>query len=126
MESHLPEKAKNDELKLISFCPLCETQLSQAKMQLVGSKGDTKLVHVTCDKCHTLVLFLVFSSMVGQSTVGLVTDLKANEVNEYRIAPAISTDDVIDIHLLLKSGAWKKRFPIDNRGDLAQNAQRSV
>jgi len=120
------EKEKNNELKLISFCPLCESQLSEAKIQLISSSKETKLVHVTCNKCQALVLFLIFSSVVGQSTVGLVTDLKANEVTVYRSASAISTDDVIDIHSLLEGEAWKKRFPIDNRGDLAQNAQRSV
>ncbi len=88
-------------VKLISYCPMCETSYHPEAAHVIGEKDDSHLLHIQCGKCSNAILALVLISPVGVSSVGLVTDLNHNEVNSFKRAPAISTDDVIDTHNLL-------------------------
>jgi hypothetical protein len=89
-------------VKLISYCPLCESSYNPESTQVLGEKEDSHLMHIRCGNCSNAILALVLVSSVGVSSVGLVTDLDYHEVNRFKSAPSISTDDVIDIHHALQ------------------------
>src|SRR3989338_5470070 len=80
-------------VKLISYCPLCE-------------KEDSHLLHIQCGRCSNAIIALVLISAVGVSSVGLVTDLAYDEVNRFKEAKPVSTDDVIEAHHLLQNEGW--------------------
>ena len=89
-------------VKLISYCPLCESSYNPREARVLGEKDDSHLLHIQCGNCSNAIIALVLISSVGVSSVGLVTDLAFDEVNRYKEAASISTDDVIEAHHLLK------------------------
>ena len=90
-------------VKLISYCPLCETSYNPQQARVLGEKEDSHLLHIQCGRCSNAIIALVLISSVGVSSVGLVTDLAYDEVNRFKEAKAISTDDVIEAHHLLQN-----------------------
>src|SRR5688572_5132208 len=92
-------------VKLISYCPLCESSYNPREARVLGEKEDSHLLHIQCGNCANAIIALVLISSVGVSSVGLVTDLAFDEVHRFKEMPAISTDDVIETHHLLKDEA---------------------
>ncbi|OGL74551.1 hypothetical protein A3C96_01310 [Candidatus Uhrbacteria bacterium RIFCSPHIGHO2_02_FULL_60_10] len=90
-------------VKLISYCPLCETSYAPEAAHVLGEKEDSHLLHIKCGRCSNAILALVFISQVGVSSVGLITDLDHHEVDRFKALPPVSTDDVIDTHSLLSN-----------------------
>jgi len=88
-------------VKLISYCPLCESSYRPEAAHVLGEKKDSHLLHITCGRCSNAILALVLITSVGVSSVGLVTDLDHDEVDAFRRAEPVSTDDVIETHSLL-------------------------
>lgn len=90
-------------VKLISYCPLCESSYNPQEAKILGEKDDSHLLHIQCGNCSNAIIALVLISSVGVSSVGLVTDLRHDEVNRFKEAPAVSTDDVIEVHDALQN-----------------------
>ncbi len=91
----------DDGLKLISFCPLCETHYHPREALLVHERDNSHLLHITCRKCEHSIIALVLVSNAGVSSVGLVTDLSYHDVLKFREADSISIDDVLSVHRAL-------------------------
>lgn len=89
-------------VKLLSYCPICEASYDPKEAKLLGAKHDSHLMHVQCGNCVSAILALVLVSSVGVSSVGLVTDLGFEEVDRFKDAAPVSTDDVIDAHRFLR------------------------
>lgn len=92
-------------VKLISYCPLCESSYNPREAKVLGEKEDSHLLHIQCGNCANAIIALVLISSVGVSSVGLVTDLGYEEVNRFKGNEAITTDDVIETHHLLQDEA---------------------
>lgn len=90
-------------VKLISYCPLCEMSYNPQEARVLGEKEDSHLLHIQCGNCSNAIIALVLISSVGVSSVGMVTDLAFDEVNRFKNAAGVSTDDVIEMHHLLKN-----------------------
>lgn len=97
-------------VKLISYCPLCESSYNPREAHVLGEKEDSYLLHITCGNCRNAVIALVLISSVGISSVGLVTDMTFAEYRKFREAAPVTMDDVIDIHNELKT--QEQRFII--------------
>lgn len=93
---------QDDGLKLISFCPLCETHYNPREAQLIGERDNTHLLHITCKQCSNSIIALVLISPGGVSSVGLITDLSFEDVLKFQRAPEVLVDDVLDIHAVLE------------------------
>jgi len=89
-------------VRLISYCPLCESSYNPSEAKVLGEKEESHLLHIRCGNCSNAIIALVMISSVGVSSVGLVTDLGFEEVNRFKTNRPVSTDDVIEMHHLLK------------------------
>ncbi len=89
-------------IKLISYCPLCESSYNPQQTRVLGEKDDSHLLHIQCGNCSNAIIALVLISSVGVSSVGLVTDLAYDEVDRFKECQAVSTDDVIEVHHALQ------------------------
>ena len=110
MSSNLGSELWNEGLKLVSFCPVCETRYNPMEARVLGSQGETHLLHVQCRKCLNSILALVLVNQVGASSVGLLTDLSYEDVLRFKANQKVVIDDVIEIHTLLRSSSWQKVF----------------
>ncbi len=96
----------NEGLKLVSYCPVCETRYNPMEARMLGQEGETHLLHVKCRKCQNSILAVVLVNEVGASSVGLLTDLSYEDVMQFRSNKNVSVDDVIDVHKQLEEGDW--------------------
>ncbi len=100
----------NEGLKLVSFCPVCETRYNSMEARMLGEQGQTQLLHVKCRKCMNSILALVLVNQVGASSVGLLTDLSYEDVLRFRSDKAIELDDVIEVHRWIESSGWEEEL----------------
>lgn len=102
----------DEETGLISYCPLCEASFSAGETRVLGCRDEGQLLHIRCGNCSNAILSLVLVSPVGVSSVGLVTDLRFDEVGRFKEAETVTTDDVIEAHRLLadESLLWSGVF----------------
>ncbi len=75
---------------------------------MLGTQGQTQLLHVTCRKCQNSILALVLVNQVGASSVGLLTDLAYEDVLRFRSERAVELDDVIEVHRWMDAPGWEE------------------
>jgi hypothetical protein len=100
----------SDGLRLVSYCPVCETRVNPMQARPLGKEGETELLHIQCHKCHNAFLALVLVNQVGASSIGLVTDLAYEDVLRFKSNRSVSINDVISIHEFFEGHTWPKRF----------------
>lgn len=110
MSTHLGSELWNEGLKLVSFCPVCETRYNPMEARLLGERGEMHFLHVQCRKCQHSILALVLVNQVGASSVGLLTDLSYEDVLRVKMERSISVDDVIAVHEMLETPHWEQEL----------------
>ena len=86
----------------IAACPLCRASYGKAGAKVLDERSGKHLVHIECVKCGNSVLAVILSSASGISSVGMVTDLTADDALRFKDFLGVSTDDVICLHEMLK------------------------
>ncbi|MEK7620000.1 MAG: hypothetical protein AAB413_02045 [Patescibacteria group bacterium] len=110
MATQLGSELWNEGLKLVSFCPVCETRYNPMEARLLGEQGETHFLHVQCRKCQHSILAIVLVNQVGASSVGLLTDLSYDDVVRVKSGAWVSVDDVIEVHELFQSANWEREL----------------
>lgn len=75
---------------------------------MLGTQGQTHLLHVNCKKCQNSIIALVLVNQVGASSVGLLTDLSYDDVLRFREDREIHIDDVMATHAWMEDMAWEE------------------
>ena len=99
-----------EEMRLVSFCPVCETRSNPMHARTLGQEGETRLLHIQCQKCHNAFLALVLVNQVGASSIGLLTDLSFEDVVRFHENASISVNDVISAHECLENVSWVSKL----------------
>src|SRR5262245_27630634 len=71
-------------------CSVCEASVSGDRIRLLARREDLAFVEIACDGCHS-------------TTLGFVVDGDAGPEFEAAPAPAVTADDVLDMHVTLES-----------------------
>lgn len=104
---NVPVKPPLDNLKSLIHCPVCNKEYRPAKMLLLNQEGKRSTLHLTCEACHTSSIVYVSMSPVGVVSMGVLTDLEQTEAKRLLQAEALSSDDVLGVHQLLKQEKGK-------------------
>lgn len=91
-----------DNLKFVSYCPLCNSAYNPLEAKILEERDDAHLVHVRCRNCQSAIVALIVSGGLGVSSIGLVTDLSAEDVVHFKNEEPITIDDVLALHEELK------------------------
>ena len=70
--------------------------------RILGDNGESRLLHLRCQKCSSSILALVLMSPGGVSSVGLLTDLSFEDVRRFKSGNSVNTDDVIKVHEMME------------------------
>lgn len=97
----LPQNAQPDNMKVMSACPVCNVSYNPMQARVIDEADDARLIFIQCEKCSSSVVAVVMHGGLGVTSVGLITDLHAEEVLKYKDASPISEDDVLEIHSFL-------------------------
>lgn len=89
-------------LKLISQlrCLECGRQYGRQDFRLVHRWEDVWLLNASCSQCNHATHVVIFMQLDAPRE--LVSDLTSDELRSAQDWPAITTDDVLDIHALLE------------------------
>ena len=88
--------------RLLANCPLCQAAYVDEAVRLVGEKGAAKLFHCTCKGCGHAMLAVILENAGWLSSVGLMTDLEAQDAVRFHSAPLIGSDECIKVHHMLE------------------------
>lgn len=88
---------------MLAHCPLCQTAYHASEIRLLGEKGTTRLFHCTCVSCGHAVLAVVLETSGSVSSVGLVTDMEAQDAMRFQHVPPVSSDECIAVHQALET-----------------------
>lgn len=95
-------KQFQDQLKIISSCPVCNSRNFAAQIKIINESEDAHLLHIQCKKCKSCVLVLVMMDQQGLSSVGFLTDLNSQEIFKFSHGHEVNADDVLNLVDLLK------------------------
>lgn len=91
----------NDNPTLITHCPICNLRYDSLEARVLEEGDSSHLVYIKCHHCQSAILALILANNLGISSVGLITDLSADDVLKFRSATPVSYDDVIEVHQFL-------------------------
>lgn len=98
-------------IKLISFCPLCQAKQESMEVKILDTSEAARLLHLRCQKCGAAILALVMISPAGLNSLGMITDLSADEVLKFKETDSIDADDVLAFHESLSTNKnWLKEL----------------
>jgi len=92
--------------KLLTNCPMCEAPYESKSIRLLGEHGGMRTFHLTCQSCSHAVLAVIMEHPHGVSSLGMVTDLEAQDAVRFQDADMISADDVLAFR-----GVLEKKSP---------------
>jgi hypothetical protein len=93
-----------ENLRLISYCPLCNTHYNPSEAKVLEEKDGAHLIHVECRTCKSSIVAVIITGGIGVSSVGLITDLTGPDVMRYKLADPVTEDDVIEAYEMLAKG----------------------
>ena len=94
-------------IKLISFCPLCQAKQEAMEVKILETTEVARLLHLHCQRCQAAILALVMLSPSGLNSVGMITDLSAEEVLKFKETDNLEADDILSFHELnLANTQW--------------------
>ena len=93
----------NHDLKNLHQCPACQSSYNPLFMRVIEESASAHLFHLECQVCGTQVLALVMTDLSTVSSLGLVTDLKSDEVKKFQGLAPVEINEIIDLHYYLKS-----------------------
>lgn len=92
----------NESLKVVSQCPLCQSQRHRMKIRLLGQDGETRLLHLRCSHCGGALLALVLIGPGAVSSIGVLTDLSAEDTLRFSHNEQVFENDVLAVHQFLQ------------------------
>ena len=93
-----------ENLRIISYCPLCNNHYNPQEANLLEEVDGAHLIHVSCNKCSSSIVAVIIAGGLGVSSIGLITDLTADDVMFFKASSPVSEDDVINAYEIAQKG----------------------
>lgn len=74
-----------------------------------------RLLHLQCQSCQAAILALLIVSPSGLNSVGMITDLTAEEVLRFKEIDSVEADEVIEFYKVIKEDKnWLEKIGVDS------------
>lgn len=83
-------------------CSVCGKAFRPARVLVLSEERDRTTLHLQCEECGVASFVLVSTGQWGVASVGMLTDLGAEDARKLFGKEPISTDQVIEVHSLIK------------------------
>jgi len=85
--------------KFLGNCPICSNKFNGSYASQIEKVDSVQTIYVECKKCGSSVVLGVVKNMPGLvTTIGMLTDMKQEDIKRIRNLPPITPDDVLEIH----------------------------
>ena len=88
-------------LKHIKQCPECSLEFTDKHCDIIFDRGAVQVIHVLCSNCSHKVVTLIASTSFGVSSLGMTTDLSAEDIIRISYKKPLKEVDILDFHTLL-------------------------
>lgn len=68
----------------------------------IESTEDTSMIYTECPRCKSSIVAVVAMSGVGIVSLGMVTDMTREDVERFRVAPSMSSNELLEMIQLLQ------------------------
>ena len=103
------EKGSVPDYKFLGNCPICNKKFSASRASEIDKIDAVYTLYVECQKCGSSVVLGVMKDMPGVvTTIGMLTDMKREDVDRIGSLPPITHDDVLKIHKYFKNANLKR------------------
>ena len=92
----------DENVHFISRCPFCSAEYDLDGAQVIGEEEDATVVYVTCSKCESSIVAMVAMTGLGIVSLGLVTDMTAEDTKKFFGAKEVSGDELLAMYEILK------------------------
>ncbi|GEM_PF-1541878 len=87
----------------VKACPVCKGEYSDRTPHVLYEQDPVHLIHMSCPHCESSILSIVTLSDIGMSSVGVFTDLSADDVVRFHGREAFEDNDILALHEFLSS-----------------------
>ncbi len=91
-------KEQEYSLKHLVKCPVCGTRYDRSRITVLEEKKSQAVFHLGCSKCGTAMLAFVSNNQQGVVSLGMATDLSAQEAVTAIKKKAVSPDIVLSMY----------------------------
>ena len=93
----------DDNMQLVTRCPFCSAEYDLDGAQVIGEENDATMVYITCSERESSIVAIVAMSGLGIVSLGLVTDMTAEDTKRFNTAKeGITSDDLLNMYELLQ------------------------
>ncbi len=92
----------DDNMRVVTRCPFCSADYNLDSAQVIGEENDATMVYVACSECESSIVAVVAMSGLGVVSLGLVTDMTAEDTKRFVGASSMTSNDLLSIYELLK------------------------
>jgi len=85
----------------LKSCPQCSQEYKQQQFDVLFVRGNVRVVHILCDVCQHKIVTLLATTPFGMSSLGVATDLSADDFLRTAHLDPIGEDDVLEFHTFL-------------------------
>lgn len=96
-----------DNMNFVSRCPFCSAEYDLDGAQVIGEEDDATMVYVTCSECESSIVAIVAMSGMGVISLGLVTDMTAEDTKRFMGTQKISSDELLLLYEVLEKNKTK-------------------
>lgn len=68
------------------------------------STDDASMIYIECARCKSSIVAVVAMSGMGVISLGMVTDMTREDVERFRSAPSMNSNELLEMIQLLKRG----------------------
>lgn len=91
----------DENMHFVSRCPFCSAEYDLDGAKVIGEEDDSTVVYVTCSECESSIVAVVAMSGLGVVSLGLVTDMTAEDTKRFFGSKGLSSNDLISIYEIL-------------------------
>lgn len=97
----------DDNMQLVTRCPFCSAEYDLDGAQVIGEENDATMVYITCSDCESSIVAIVAMSGLGIVSLGLVTDMTAEDTKVFNEDKPVTSDDLLKIYETLEKDTAK-------------------
>lgn len=98
------KKKQRPSRKFLGNCPICKKKFNSEKTSLLEEDVGIQTLYVECAECDSSVVLGIMKSIPGiVTTVGMLTDMRREDIERLGNMQPITADDVLEMHRYLEN-----------------------
>lgn len=89
-------------MHFVCRCPFCSAEYDLEGAKVIGEEEDSTMIYVTCSECESSIVAIVAMSGLGVISLGLVTDMTAEDAKRFVGSRGVTSDELLSIYELLE------------------------